>query len=440
MKKSDINALMRQYVRGNLSPSGSERDFVSEVYESVQNVLGVANCLQIGSYPRFTAITPLHDLDVLYVLGNWDPAADPSDALNELQAQLESDYENPTQYSFEISRQTHSITIVFSDGGDEVFSVDIVPAYISGKNNFGSDMYVVPEIAAKSHGDRKQLSKAVAQGRHKMAWIKSDPRGYISVATQANAANDDFRKAVKLVKGWRASCKGLDEDFPLKSFHLEQAITRDFQSRPNIEIFDAIFNFFCELPKLIEKPQIRDRADQNKMIDAYVSGLTNEEKEWIIQARDHFLIKLEQLKDGADIGDLLEAGLHERASDMEEYLFDQKIPMRVEVEFDIVGEVQKRDGGFRERILDAMGLIEVDRKIRFRLGQNPPAAHVYKWKVKNDDSSVEPRGEITDGGTLNDLEHTKYNGKHYVECFTVVNGVCVGRSRQDVVLNWSFGK
>lgn len=431
---------MREYMRENLSPKKRERELVSEVYESVQNVLGVANCLQIGSYPRFTSITPLHDLDILCILGDWDPTAAPSDALNELQSQLEADYENPTAYSVEISRQTHSITIVFSDGTDEIFSVDIVPAYISGKNNFGNDMYVVPEIAAKSHSDRKRLAEEVAEGRHKMAWIKSDPRGYISVAARVNAANGDFRKAVKLIKGWRASCKDMDEDFPLKSFHLEQAITRDFQRKSNIEIFDAVFNFFCELPSLIEKPQIPDRADLNKKIDAYVAGLTAEEKAWIIQARDYFLIKLEELEDGADIGDLLGARLYERASEMEEYLFDQKIPMLTEIDFNIVGEVQKRDGGFRERNLDAIGMIEVDRKIKFRLGQNPPAAHVYKWKVKNDNTSEEPRGEITDGQTKNPIEHTKYNGRHYVECFAVKDGVCIGRSRQNVVLNWSLGR
>lgn len=274
MRKSQINALFRSYVKEHLSPTETERNFVSAVYESVQSLLGTANCLQIGSYPRFTAITPLHDLDVLYILGQWDASAsNPSTTLDELQATLERNYQNPTRYAVEVSRQTHSITLKFSDGRDEVFSVDIVPAYISSKNEFGADMYVVPETAVKSHSDRRRIATEIAKGTHQMEWIKTDPRGYISVATQMNDRNSDFRRAVKLIKRWRASCKELwGDDFPLKSFHLEQVMTRNFERSPDLEIFDAVFKFFCDLPRTIERAYIPDRADSRKNIDAYVDG------------------------------------------------------------------------------------------------------------------------------------------------------------------------
>jgi hypothetical protein len=441
MRKAEINALFRAYVKNHLSPTTAERGFVSGVYESIQNLLGVANCLQIGSYPRFTAVTPLHDLDVLYILGPWNAEAfHPSEALDALQSRLESEYKNPTQYRLEISRQTHSITLKFFDGGDEVFGVDIVPAYISGKNDFGDDKYVVPEIAAKSHGDRERIAAEISKGAHKMEWIKSDPRGYITVASRENQANEDFRKSVKLVKGWRTSCKDMDEEFPLKSFHLERAMTRYFQQNPGIEIFDAVFQFFCDLPKIIGRPQIPDRADSTQNIDAYVASFTDEERAQIIQARDFFLIKLEEIADGANIADLLEAGTHERASSTEAYLFDSRIPVLVEEDFSITGKVLPRDGGFREMILDAIGLIEVDRKIEFRLGRYAPEADMYKWKVKNDNSSEQPRGEITDHRTLRDPEESKYNGHHFVECFAIKDGVCIGRSRQNVVLQKVFGR
>jgi hypothetical protein len=435
MRKNEINGLFRNYVREHLSPKPEERDFVSSVYESVQDVLGTANCFQIGSYPRFTSISPLHDLDVLYILGDFDKnSSHPSQALNDLESQLKSNYKNPTRYSVEVSRQTHSITLTFSEGRAEFFSVDIVPAYKVGKNEFNDDTYLVPEIASKAHSERRVINAEISKGTRAMAWINSDPRGYITVASQLNQQNDDFRKAVKLVKGWRASCKEANEEFPLKSFHLEQAITRNFQQNPEQEIFDAVFNFFFNLSKLIERAQIPDRADPAKKIDAYIDGLTKGEKAWILKARDFFLIKLEEIAEGADINDLLEAGLHERGSDTEAYLFDQNIPMLTEDDFGIVGNVLPRAGGFRSMILDAFGIIEVDRKIEFLLGSDAPAADIYKWKVKNDNSSPQRRGEITDHGTLRNPEETKYSGSHYVECFAIRNGVCIGRSRQNVVL------
>lgn len=55
----------------------------------------------------------------------------------------------------------------------------------------------------------------------------------------------------------------------------------------------------------------------------------------------------------------------------------------------IRARVLPRDGGFRERILDAQGVIEVNREIEFRAIGTP--SDLYKWKVKNDNRSPQPR-------------------------------------------------
>lgn len=440
MKKNELNARFRAHAKERLSPSEKDRDLVSKVYASVQEILGDSQCLQIGSYPRFTAISPLHDLDILYILGKWDTNAhDPSTALSVLLSKFTKEYKNPTAYSLQISRQTHSITLAFFSGRDtEIFSVDIVPAYVAGVNEFGDDRYVVPEIVSKSHRERNRIMSASNWNPENMLWVKSDPRGYIKVATQVNQSNEDFRKAAKLLKGWRASCKRLDEEFPLKSFHIEQIVTDYFQQDPGLEIFDAVFKFFIELPNTIMVAKIPDRADPNKKIDAYIDDLTDLQRERVLQMRDFFLVRLEEFSEGDEVSDLLNAGFHKRASETEAFLFDEAIPMLCEQDFSITGRVLPRSGGFRERLLDAIGLIEIDRKIEFRLGRNAPSADLYKWKVKNDNKSEQPRGEITDHRTLRDPEETKFRGNHYVECFAIRDGVCIGRSRQNVILK-GFG-
>ncbi len=376
------------------------------------------------------------------MLGPWDPIQhDPSQALAALERRLAAEYKNPTHYAIEISRQTHSVTIKFLESGKEVFGVDVVPAYSHGTNSFGDDMYVVPEIALRSRLERQQIRAAVARGEREMAWIASDPRGYITAASKLNSANEDFRRAVKFCKGWRHSCKTADPEFPLKSFHLEQAITHWMSRNPGAEIYDAVFEFFCRLPDYIRYPQFPDRADKSRNIDEYVSGLSESERRKVVEARDGFLIKLENFKEGDDVASLLAVSRRKRASDTEEYLFDKRIPVLTEADFSIVGNVQERAGGFRGYVLDKLGLIQVDRKIQFRLGRDAPVADLYKWKVKNDDASPEPRGEITDNSTKNDPEHTKFKGEHCVECFAISNGVCIGRSLQNVVLQnvWSAG-
>ncbi len=434
MLKNQISALLRAHVKDHLSPSPTERRFVTEVYKSVEAVLGERDCVQIGSYPRFTAITPLHDLDVLYTLGDWSAEANPAKALSDLEALLNQNYENPTKHSLRISTQTHSITISFFEAGEEVFGVDIVPAYKSGSNEFGDSMFMVPEIVRKSHSSRKPFMEQLIRDGQNMTWIPSDPRGYISAATVLNANNSDFRRTVKFIKAWRGSCKSDDPDFPLKSFHIEQVITRFFNSTDNVDIFDGVFDFFTNLPNSITWPNIPDRANLDRNVDAYVDGISAPQRQKILQARDHFLITLENLQNGDSAEELTNVGYRKRVSDTEKFLFDSQIPVFCEGEFKVVGNVLPREGGFRARILDALGLIEVDRKINFRVGPDAPQADVYKWKVKNDDNSPQPRGELSDHGTLNDPEHTKYKGKHYVECFAIKNGNCIARSRQNVIL------
>lgn len=433
MRKSDINVAFRDYVRSHLSPTADERKFVSAVYEAVQNVLAQANCLQIGSYPRFTSVSPIHDLDVLYNLGAWKTSPDPSSALAQLESTLKAQFKNPTGYTVKIARQTHSVTIGFvKANSEEVFAVDVVPAYVAGKNEFGDATYVVPELLSRSHGARKRLYEQISKGTRKMTWIASDPRGYITMATRVNQRNDDFRKAVKFVKGWRNSCKDMDDDFPLKAFHIEQIITGYFSQDESLEIFDAIFKFFTELPDYLFNSRIPDRADSNRKIDSYVDQLSRQEKALVTETRDHFLIGLEAFE--GDVGALLEAGMHRRVNSTEEYLFDQKIPVLIEDQLAIHGRALHRQGSFRERILDALGLIEIDRHIEFRLAGKPPHADLFKWKVKNDDQSDQPRGEITDHRTKNDPEHTKFRGSHFVECYAIRDGVCIARARQPVVL------
>lgn len=309
MNKDKISAAFRKYVKDHLSPMFTERSFVSSVYEALCNVLGNNQCLQIGSYPRFTANRPLHDLDVLYVNGPWPGVVpNPAGLLSSLKDRIEKEFKNPTEFVISVSVQTHSITIAFFDGDEGVFAIDVVPAYRLGTNEFGDDTYMVPEIIHRRRMKRQKLYEELARSNRAMGWIKSDPRGYIEVARQVNLANNDFRKSAKFVKAWKCACKKLDDAFKLKSFHMEQIITAYFRRNRQLDIYDAVLQFFRDLPKLIERAQIPDRADQSKNIDQYVEGLTDAEKRLIIDARNVFLSKFEKFTEDSDVQDLIEAG------------------------------------------------------------------------------------------------------------------------------------
>ena len=333
MRKNELTSLLREYVKNNLSPTKGEQDLVTSLYGAFRSALG-DGCLLIGSYARFTASRPLHDLDILFVDGKFDPNnLQPQTILTNLRNSIERDFQNPTRFQTKISQQTHSITVSFFENEKERFAVDIVPAYTSGsKNEYGDDIYWVPEILKT--GKRNRLSRYSEFEKTKKNelewWLKSDPRGYIRAATDLNLQNEDFRKTAKFIKRWKHNCKELDDDFKLKSFHIEQSIFSIFKQNPRFDISDAVFKFFCDIPEIISKPQIKDRADGGKMIDEYIGTLTETQKSKIMEARDLFLIRLGNISGTPSITDLLAAGSHRRAREAEAYLFDFKIPTFIE--------------------------------------------------------------------------------------------------------------
>lgn len=433
MTRSELNAALRNHAR-HLSPTASEQDLITGIYASINDLLGETNCIQIGSYPRRTATTPLHDLDVLYVLGRWDNNNhNPEATLKQLYSDIHQRYVNPTRHSAFVSLQTHSVTIEFQSNNKLVLSVDIVPAYTFSTNEFGSPTYKVPEvIKKKSHEVRNRTQWNPIQD----GWIHSDPRGYISVATEVNADNSDFRKAVKIVKDWKNRLKAIDDTLKLKSFHLEQVITRMFQSNSNLDLFDAVFEFFMGLSDMINAPnQIADHADPDKYIDDYLSELTVSQKTKIITSGGNVLIALEQFDQSTDISTVFKPDFSARNPD-EQFMFDYGVRMHVNhsnrklaIAFDETtpNRAERRAASRKHQ--------PIGNKLYFKIADGFDNTMTYFWKVKNSDqlSPDRRRGEITRGGTKNNPETTQWIGDHYVECYAVdANDVCVDFARVDV--------
>lgn len=434
MKKDKFNSKLREYAK-TLSPKPHEQDLIGKVYQSFNDLFGVNNCIQVGSYPRFTSITPIHDLDILYILGSWDENNHtPSATLQNLFNKVNNSHVNPTSYTKKVSLQIHSVTVEFWQSTNMILSVDIVPAYSYGKNEYGQDIYKVPEVIKERNHARRNTLAWDASNSH--SWINSDPRGYIKVATEVGA-NTDFRKTVKFVKRWKNNLCNKDQNLKLKSFHIEQVVTKIFKQNPNIEIFDAVFTFFINLPTVVGTPnQIQDRANSGKFIDDYLAKLTLEQKNKIKEARDCFLIKLESLEESTSTGSLVDISFYSRKSDTEQFLFDRKIPTHIDpqnTDFTLTADVTDSQGNVQRR-LNSQGVIDSGRYLKFNKTKNIDGCS-YHWKVKNDNSSEQPRGEITPNRTKNIPEHTKYRGTHYVECYATKNDICVASARYSVILN-----
>lgn len=436
MRRSEINELLRTFARTQLSPSVDERELVTRLHAALRPVLE-NSCLLVGSFARFTAIHPLHDLDILYIQPATSPERrNPGAVLSALESRIRNEFANPTRYQFDVSKQSHSVTISLSEGGEEVFAVDVVPAYISEqKNEFGDDVYDVPEIARVNRRRRVALYERAALGKATIGWIRSDPRGYIRVAQSLNDQNDDFRKAVKIVKRWKHACCDQSDAFKLKSFHVEQVITEAFRENPRLDIFGAVFKFFVEIGDVLF-PHIPDRADASRLIDDYVRDLVGDERQLVFRGRDATMIHLESLEGSGNIAGALHGRFYQRCCQEEAYLFDQGIPVFLDGSrvLRIDGRVLPKPG-FREYWLsEKQGRVGQERRVHFEVVRDGTGCSLKKWKVKNCDDCPQPRGEITDEHTRVDPESTKYIGQHYVECYAIENGACVAKARQNVII------
>ncbi len=123
MNDEAINNAVNDYIRGHLSPKARQRAYITLKYGELKGFLS-GHCFRSGSYPRYTAIHPVHDLDVIYPV--TDPAVrnNPTALLNSLCGQLQEQYKDSRTKVMRIYAQTHSVTIELADSPEGAFSFD----------------------------------------------------------------------------------------------------------------------------------------------------------------------------------------------------------------------------------------------------------------------------------------------------------------------------
>lgn len=288
-----LNEAIHKYIKDNISPKDLEKTSVSNKYNELTKMLKGAN-FQSGSFARFTAVTPVNDLDIIWelpgdilskkfstsqiVTKTINPVdLNVSNILSELAQELRKEYAKNGTSIMKIEPRSHSVGIFFGPTEDD-FSIDVVPAVPSGTNEYGNTTYWVPEIAEMSRTHRKSFYA----GNSKIIWIKSDPRGYIKEATELNDKNLNYRHVVKFCKKWKWAVKRAYPEIKFKSFHIEM-ITKDlFLKNAEMNTVDGIKLFFSEIKNYLATPRIKDRANNGKFIDDYVSSELQESKNKIV--------------------------------------------------------------------------------------------------------------------------------------------------------------
>lgn len=140
--------------------------------------------------------------------------------------------------------------------------------------------------------------------------------------------------------------------------------------------------------------------------------------------------------------------LSEVFNNTEEFI-ENKFP--VDIRYSLTIDCKVSQSGFRTFMLREShnNYIGIKKKLEFYISEVDDSLKNSKydilWKVRNVGKEAVRRncirGQIIRGDHGKPdrrTEHSNFNGKHYVECFLVKNGVCIARDRIDVPINNNF--
>lgn len=271
MRFTAQDEMVKSVVRDLYSPTKQEKEGVKRAYNDLQSALG-EDIFRSGSFARYTAIRPIHDLDVIYPT-NDAARDDPKTVLSNLKSDVEA---SDLCGMNNVQVQSHSISLIY-----DTFNIDIVPAVRLYDDK--DSVLLVPEVAhARSAA---ALEKYLRINSKVVSWIKSDPKFYIRQAKLIDdSTNGNFRCSVRLMKAWKSVCKDVcGDDFKLKSFHIEQEIATIYLGNPSASILDALILAAQSIIQHIGFPHIVDVADDSMYVDEYTKDLNDCQMDIIIK-------------------------------------------------------------------------------------------------------------------------------------------------------------
>lgn len=166
----------------------------------------------IGSYARHTAVAPIDDIDILFVLKPecWRGLVfgpDPNDVLRSFHGAIKYRYRNSS-----VRRQRRSVGLIMSRR-----AIDVVPALPTQD----PDVFLIPD-------------------RREDQWIETAPTRHAAAVIEANAqAGGLLVPTIKLAKYWNQQ---LPKNTRLKSFAVETVVTRMFRRYSTSSLGEAFRN------------------------------------------------------------------------------------------------------------------------------------------------------------------------------------------------------
>jgi len=360
--------------------------------------------LLIGSYGKRTNIRPPRDVDVLFIM----PAAkfdQYDDNESNGQSQLLQDIKKILSEKYSTTEKIKAwgkvVYIQFSDG---THNVELVPAW--EKNN---GKFIIPNTEEGGH------------------WEVWDPRAEIQKIDDSdkNTAGKS-RALIRMIKKWSENCSVRLKSFQIENMVLEFLGKNEHKDKNYSNLVRDFFEYFSSSLDDKSKSHFDTALNRaNKACDFENEGkIEKATQEWKKIFGDDF--PSSEKKDKHVI--------QETKPTLADYSHCEPLRWpfvginKVSIDAYIYTDNKaKRLGGINS---DGRNL-SVGLSLKFIAKTDAKGDFNYYWQVVNTGDAArianDLRGNIFEGFKIQ-WEHTKYQGKHWIECFIVQDDTCVARS------------
>ncbi|MDD5693239.1 MAG: nucleotidyltransferase [Patescibacteria group bacterium] len=372
----------------------------------------------IGSFGKDTSIRPPRDVDVIFIMPQ-DKFESYNDNTSSAQSQLLQDIRDILKGSYPTTESIKAwgkvVVIEFSEG---CHNVELLPAWENEDGTF--------KIADTSSGGR---------------WEDVDYRSEISsLSTSNNVTGGKTKALVRMIKKWAGGCVSLD----LKSFEIEATVidfltANDFNQDYSV-LVNGLFQYLLLTVSQNDKGPVQTALDRSQKAIEYEGGdrVGEAVEEWKKIFGDDFpKVEVETVSKSSA----------EDYSANEEYI-ENKFPVALDSRYKVDIECLVEQNGFRPTFLHLISYLLKDKKLTFSINQRTSilgSNYQVFWKVRNYGAEAKSKDDlrgdiIPDQGHLNRVEHSRYKGRHYVECYLVVQGKCVAIGHLNVPIEITKGE
>lgn len=451
-----LNDLFEVFI-SNINPDPEAVAFAIDAHEPVRGCLEgqdefqeyVESSFLYGSYKRRTAVGDIKDVDIV-ILTNFDIDDEknaPRKVLRKLKDALARCYDDPDNPEYQ--RRSIRINEPLPENEDVEMTLDIIPAVVVTNKD---EPLRVPD-------------------RDVEEWIWTHPRGHLEYTTQLNSDEHGKKRFVPLVKimkwWWKYQCEVRQPEVERpkpKGFWVECLTGEHFDTSQTawsdhfIAVLESVSEKYTNADAV---PELQDPGLENEIIK---TSMTLEELEVFVEAVNESLELATLARDASDpltsselwreiFGDkfpLYDADESEETRSKSKDLslgstnhaqplpWPEQLEKRYKVHLDAYLYVgKKRRGG-----INSNGRV-IPNGLRIKYVAKTRARGDYEvfWQVVNTGGHAARenglRGEffkarLLSGNPSSDplinWERSSYTGKHWIECFIVKDGICVGRS------------